>query len=60
MKKKVFKNVCFTNNFGKIGIHELSGTLNIGTTYEGDFSKQIQQKIKEKLGKKIPKARGTA
>ncbi|MEH7110308.1 hypothetical protein [Bacillus sp. JJ1764] len=46
----------YANNFGQLGIKELSGKLNIGTSYEGEFSKEISDKVNqyvdEKLGKK--------
>lgn len=40
----------YANNFGQLGIKELSGKLNIGTSYDGDFSKLVEEKINEKLG----------
>ncbi|MGJ7909545.1 hypothetical protein [Neobacillus sp. LXY-1] len=46
----------YANNFGQLGIKELTGKLNIGTSYEGEFSKEISDKVNqyvdEKLGKK--------
>jgi hypothetical protein len=40
----------YANNFGQLGIKELSGKLNIGSSYEGDFSKLVEEKINEKMG----------
>jgi hypothetical protein len=41
----------YSNNFGQLGIKELSGKLNIGSTYEGE----LPQEFKEKLSQKIKK-----
>jgi hypothetical protein len=40
----------YANNFGQLGIKELSGKLNIGSSYDGDFSKLVEEKLNEKLG----------
>lgn len=41
-----------TNNLGQIGIHELSGALNIGATYGKDVvPKQVTEEIKEEMEK---------
>jgi hypothetical protein len=41
-----------TNNFGQIGIHELSGALNIGATYGKDvIPSKITQEVKEEIEK---------
>jgi hypothetical protein len=40
----------YANNFGQLGIKELSGKLNIGSSYEGDFSKLVEEKLNKKLG----------
>ncbi|NHC43238.1 hypothetical protein G6549_25515 [Bacillus sp. MM2020_1] len=41
-----------TNNFGQIGIHELSGALNIGATYGKDvIPRKITQEVKEEIKK---------
>ncbi len=41
----------YANNLGQLGIKELTGRLNIGSSYEGDISKQIDKIVKQKLGK---------
>ena len=48
--KIIIEHLDYANNFGQLGIKELSGKLNIGTSYEGDISKQIDEKVAEKLG----------
>jgi hypothetical protein len=48
--KIVIEKLDYANNFGQLGIKELSGKLNIGTSYEGDFSKEAEEKLKEKVG----------
>lgn len=48
--KIIIEKLDYANNFGQLGIKELSGKLNIGTSYEGDHSKHIQEKLNEKLG----------
>jgi hypothetical protein len=48
--KIVIEKLDYANNFGQLGIKELSGKLNIGTSYEGDFSKEVEEKLKEKVG----------
>ncbi|MFK9092969.1 hypothetical protein [Bacillus salipaludis] len=53
--KIVIEHLDYANNFGQLGIKELSGKLNIGSTYEGDFSDKINEKVKEKLGKDAAK-----
>jgi hypothetical protein len=47
----IIEHLDYANNFGQLGIKDLSGKLNIGTSYEGDISKQIDEKLAEKLGK---------
>lgn len=49
--KIVIEHLDYANNFGQLGIKELSGKLNIGTSYEGDLTKLVDQKIAEKLNK---------
>ncbi|MEO2075394.1 MAG: hypothetical protein ABGX20_08330 [Bacillus sp. (in: firmicutes)] len=53
----VIHHVDYANNFGQLGIQELTGKLNIGTNYEGEFSDKINAKVKEKLSEKIGKAK---
>ncbi|NHC17922.1 hypothetical protein G6554_06510 [Bacillus sp. MM2020_4] len=53
--KIVIEHLDYANNFGQLGIKELSGKLNIGSTYEGDISDIINEKVKEKLGKEAAK-----
>lgn len=48
--KIIIEKLDYSNNFGQLGIKELTGKLNIGTNTEGDFSKEISDKINEKLG----------
>ncbi|PLS01584.1 hypothetical protein CVD27_24650 [Neobacillus cucumis] len=47
----VIEHLDYANNFGQLGIKELSGKLNIGSTYEGDISEKINEIVKQKLGK---------
>jgi len=49
--KIIIERLDYANNFGQLGIRELSGKLNIGSTYEGDFSEQINDIVNKKLGK---------
>lgn len=48
--KIIIEKLDYSNNFGQLGIKDISGKLNIGTNYEGDFSKEISEKLTEKLG----------
>jgi hypothetical protein len=48
--KIIIEKLDYVNNFGQLGIKELSGKLNIGTSYEGDLSKEVKEKLNEKLG----------
>jgi len=50
VEKIVIEHLDYANNFGQLGIKELTGKLNIGTVQEGDFSEEIEAKIQEKLG----------
>lgn len=50
VEKIIIEKLDYSNNFGQLGIKELTGKLNIGTNTEGDFSKEIAEKLKEKLG----------
>ncbi|MEH7121035.1 hypothetical protein V7128_27055 [Neobacillus vireti] len=47
----VIEHLDYANNFGHLGIKELSGRLNIGSSYEGDISEQVNEIVKQKLGK---------
>ncbi|MGG3564568.1 hypothetical protein ABES03_23525 [Neobacillus rhizosphaerae] len=49
----VIHHVDYANNFGQLGIKELSGRLNIGTNYEGEISDKISEKVNEKLDEKL-------
>lgn len=49
--KIIIERLDYANNFGQLGIRELSGKLNIGTSYEGDITKLVEEKLSEKLGK---------
>ncbi len=51
VEKIVIEHLDYANNFGQLGIKELSGKLNIGSTYEGDISEKMNEIVKEKLGK---------
>lgn len=46
--KIIVEKLDYANNFGQLGIKDLSGKLNIGTNYEGDFAKKM---VEEKLSK---------
>lgn len=50
VEKIIIEKLDYSNNFGQLGIKELTGKLNIGTNTEGDFSKEIAEKLNEKLG----------
>lgn len=50
VEKIIIEKLDYSNNFGQLGIKELTGKLNIGTNTEGDFSNEIAKKLKEKLG----------
>ncbi|MDR4948263.1 hypothetical protein [Neobacillus cucumis] len=47
----VIEHLDYANNFGQLGIKELSGRLNIGSSYEGDISEKVNEIVKQKLGK---------
>ena len=47
--KIIIEKLDYANNFGQLGIKELSGKLNIGTSYEGDISKEAAKIFKKKL-----------
>jgi hypothetical protein len=47
----VIEHLDYANNFGQLGIKELSGKLNIGSTYEGDISEKVKEIVNQKLGK---------
>ncbi|WP_040208617.1 hypothetical protein [Neobacillus jeddahensis] len=49
--KIVIEHLDYANNFGQLGIKELSGKLNIGSTYEGEFTNKFNKKLEEKLKK---------
>lgn len=53
----VIHHIDYANNFGQLGIKELTGKLNIGTNYEGEFSDKINAKVNEKLTEKLGKAK---
>lgn len=53
VEKIIIEKLDYSNNFGQLGIKELKGKLNIGTNTEGDFSKEIAEKLNEKLGTKV-------
>ncbi|WP_433742562.1 hypothetical protein [Falsibacillus pallidus] len=42
--KVIVESLEYSNNFGQLGIKELTGKLNIGTSYEGKSSKKLQNK----------------
>jgi hypothetical protein len=48
--KFIIEKLDYANNFGQLGIKELSGKLNIGTSYDGDLSKEVKEKLNAKLG----------
>lgn len=49
----VIHHVDYANNFGQLGIKELTGKLNIGTNYEGQLSDKINEIVNEKLNEKL-------
>jgi cell division septum initiation protein DivIVA len=51
----IIQKVDYANNFGQLGIRDLSGKLNIGTSYEGNISKEVEEKIEEKVQEKLSK-----
>ncbi|MDP4083587.1 MAG: hypothetical protein Q8934_03120 [Bacillota bacterium] len=53
--KIIIEKLDYANNFGQLGIKDLSGKLNIGTSYEGDISKLIDEKLEKKVGPKEAK-----
>lgn len=53
--KIIIQKIDYANNFGQLGIRDLSGKLNIGTSYEGNISKQVEEKIEEKITEKLGK-----
>ncbi|RDI43171.1 hypothetical protein [Falsibacillus pallidus] len=42
--KVIVESLEYSNNFGQLGIKELTGKLNIGTSYEGKSSKKLKNK----------------
>ncbi len=48
IEKVVIEKLDYANNFGQLGIKDLSGKLNIGTSYEGDIGKAAAEKINQK------------
>ncbi|MDP4163878.1 MAG: hypothetical protein Q8906_04430 [Bacillota bacterium] len=48
--KIIIQRLDYANNFGQLGIKELTGKLNIGTSYEGDITKKVNEKLSEKTG----------
>lgn len=58
VEKIIINHMEYANNFGQVGIKDLSGKLNIGTSYEGDLSKQIEEKVEEKLKQVKVKMKG--
>lgn len=55
VEKIIIQKVDYANNFGQLGIRDLSGKLNIGTSYEGNISKEVEEKIEEKVQEKLSK-----
>lgn len=55
--KIIIEHLDYANNFGQLGVKDLSGQLNIGTTYHtGDsdeISEMVNQKVAEKLGSNL-------
>lgn len=46
--KVVIEKLDYANNFGQLGIKELTGKLNIGSSFEGDISKIAAEKTNKK------------
>ncbi|WP_042457487.1 hypothetical protein [Neobacillus dielmonensis] len=53
VEKIIIEHLDYANNFGQLGIKELTGKLNIGTSYEGDFSKEFDKKVNELVQNKL-------
>lgn len=53
--KIIIQKMDYANNFGQLGIRDLSGKLNIGTSYEGNIPKQIEEVMEEKIEEKLGK-----
>ncbi|WP_251553776.1 hypothetical protein [Neobacillus muris] len=53
VEKIIIEHLDYANNFGQLGIKELTGKLNIGTSYEGDFSKEFDEKVNELIQNKL-------
>lgn len=55
IEKIIIQKMDYANNFGQLGIRDLSGKLNIGTTYEGTISRHVEEKLEEKIEEKLGK-----
>ncbi|WP_462411899.1 hypothetical protein [Neobacillus sp. Marseille-QA0830] len=53
VEKIIIEHLDYANNFGQLGIKELTGKLNIGSSYEGDFSKEFDKKVNELVQNKL-------
>ncbi|WP_042355392.1 hypothetical protein [Bacillus rubiinfantis] len=53
VKKITIKNSVNRIQFGTIAIDDVTGMLNIGSSYETNVSSLLQKKLKEKLGIEI-------
>lgn len=47
IEKVIVEKLDYANNFGQLGIKDLSGKLNIGTSFEGDISKLVDKKMND-------------
>lgn len=52
------EKTAYPNNIGQLGIDDRSGKLNIGTSYEGDFAKEIAAKLNNKFKQQAEGSRG--
>lgn len=52
--KIIVQKLEYSNNFGQLGIQELTGKLNIGTSHEGEFTIDKKNKLHSKLNEKVP------
>ncbi|MCM3767893.1 hypothetical protein [Neobacillus niacini] len=56
VKQVIPKEMSVNIHFGEVNIHQITGHLNIGTTYEGDISEIIEEKLKQMKWKIAEKA----
>ena len=54
--KVLLDKIDLSNNFGQLGIKDLTGHLNIGTTYSAD-SDQVDEEVKDLFSVKLKEKR---